>query len=127
MAKGARSSVKKRNRAKLRATVFGPVVDQRTKRLSAKLQELASKTLLKDTDMAEADLNLMAKPDQSSPSERDVSKEMDIDDNPKASKSQTGEGSSGTGRIQKRVRRKTRPSITFKAHPGKAKRIPKKR
>ncbi|KNG81984.1 GPI ethanolamine phosphate transferase 2 [Aspergillus nomiae NRRL 13137] len=42
MAKSVRASVQKRNRAKLRATVFGPVVDARTERLSAKLQELAS-------------------------------------------------------------------------------------
>lgn len=42
MAKGLRSSVRKRNKAKLRATVFGPAVDARTERLSAKLQELAS-------------------------------------------------------------------------------------
>lgn len=42
MAKSVRASVSKRNRAKLRATVFGPVVDARTERLAAKLQELAS-------------------------------------------------------------------------------------
>lgn len=42
MAKSVRASVSKRNKAKLRATVFGPVVDARTERLSAKLQELAS-------------------------------------------------------------------------------------
>jgi hypothetical protein len=41
MAKGLRSSVKKSNRTKLRARVFGPVVDARTERLSAKLLELA--------------------------------------------------------------------------------------
>lgn len=42
MAKSVRASVQKRNKAKLRATVFGPVVDARTERLSAKLLELAS-------------------------------------------------------------------------------------
>lgn len=42
MAKSVRASVSKRNKAKLRATVFGPAVDARTERLSAKLQELAS-------------------------------------------------------------------------------------
>jgi len=42
MAKSARASETKRNHAKLRATVFGPVSDARTARLSAKLQELAS-------------------------------------------------------------------------------------
>ena len=41
MAKGLRASVKKNNRNKLRARVFGPVEDARTQRLSAKLLELA--------------------------------------------------------------------------------------
>lgn len=45
MAKSVRSSTKKRNHAKLRSTVFGPVVDARTERLSAKLQELAAQPL----------------------------------------------------------------------------------
>lgn len=43
MAKGARASTVKRNNAKLRANVFGPVADERTARLSAKLQELIAK------------------------------------------------------------------------------------
>ena len=42
MAKGLRSSVKKANRSKLRARVFGPVENARTERLSAKLLELAA-------------------------------------------------------------------------------------
>lgn len=42
MAKSARSSVIKRNHAKLRATVFGPANDARIERLSAKLQEIAA-------------------------------------------------------------------------------------
>lgn len=42
MAKSVRASAQKRNKAKLRTTVFGPAVDARTERLSAKLQELAS-------------------------------------------------------------------------------------
>lgn len=43
MAKGLRSSVMKRNKAKLRAEVFVPIVDRRTERLSTKLQELVAK------------------------------------------------------------------------------------
>jgi hypothetical protein len=42
MAKSVRASVSKRNKAALRKTVFGPVVDARTERLAAKLQEIAS-------------------------------------------------------------------------------------
>lgn len=59
MAKGARSSVKKRNKATLRAAVFGPAADRRTERLSAKLQELSSQTLVKDAEMADAGFNLI--------------------------------------------------------------------
>ena len=42
MAKSVRANVSKRNRAKLRSTVFGPVDNARTERLSAKLQEIAA-------------------------------------------------------------------------------------
>lgn len=42
MAKSVRASVSKRNRANLRKKVFGPLVDARTERLAAKLQEIAS-------------------------------------------------------------------------------------
>jgi hypothetical protein len=42
MAKSVRASVSKRNRATLRKKVFGPVVDARTERLAAKLQEIAA-------------------------------------------------------------------------------------
>lgn len=42
MAKSIRASVGKRNRQNLRKKVFGPVVDARTERLAAKLQEIAS-------------------------------------------------------------------------------------
>lgn len=59
MAKGARSNTRKHNNAKLRATVFGPAVDQRTERLSAKLQELSSQPLSKDADMADVDFNVI--------------------------------------------------------------------
>jgi hypothetical protein len=50
MAKSSRSSVQKRNKAKLRATVFGPAADARTARLSAKLHELASQPRPKNSD-----------------------------------------------------------------------------
>ncbi|KAK5001241.1 hypothetical protein LTR66_000017 [Elasticomyces elasticus] len=42
MARSARSSVTKKNNAKLKARVFGPVENARTERLSAKLLELAA-------------------------------------------------------------------------------------
>ena len=43
MAKSQRASSRKRNNAALRSKIFGPATDARTERLSAKLQELASK------------------------------------------------------------------------------------
>ncbi len=43
MAKSTRASTRKRNNAALRSKIFGPAVDARTERLSAKLQELISK------------------------------------------------------------------------------------
>jgi hypothetical protein len=43
MAKSARASSTKRNNAAMRAKLYGPASDSRTERLSAKLQELASK------------------------------------------------------------------------------------
>ena len=60
MAKGARASSRKRNNAALRTKIFGPAVDARTERLSAKLQELVSKPkpveeriMLVDSEVAE--------------------------------------------------------------------------
>ncbi|OAX81139.1 hypothetical protein ACJ72_04522 [Emergomyces africanus] len=116
MAKGLRSSVIKRNKAKLRAEVFGPVVDRRTERLSAKLQELVAKP--KEVNMDDAD-----KLDVSKTGDIETGKEMDIDEQPGATKP----SAENTGRIQKRARRKTRPSITFAAHPQKAKRANKRK
>lgn len=54
MAKGLRASVRKENKAKLRATVFGPADDARTARLSAKLQELVSRP--KEAEMMDVNI-----------------------------------------------------------------------
>ncbi|KAK4918786.1 hypothetical protein LTR66_016846, partial [Elasticomyces elasticus] len=43
MAKSARASSRKKNNAALRTKIFGPAIDARTERLSAKLQELIAK------------------------------------------------------------------------------------
>lgn len=56
MAKSVRASVQKRNKAKLRSAVFGPAVDARTERLSAKLQELASQP--KPSDQIKSKTNM---------------------------------------------------------------------
>ena len=52
-----------------------------------------------------------------------VDAEMDIDDEAGAN---TSEGK-GSGKIQKRIRKKRRSKLTFKPHPGKAKRMAKKK
>ncbi|KAJ5701569.1 hypothetical protein N7488_009117 [Penicillium malachiteum] len=105
MAKSIRASVGKRNRANLRTKVFGPVVDARTERLAAKLQEIASQP----------------RPQVEKP-EMDVEEdntEMDIDT--KASSTKTRK----SGRVQKN--KKPRNSIVFKARPAKGKGISKKK
>lgn len=56
MAKSVRASVSKRNRAALRKKVFGPVVDARTERLAAKLQEIASQPKPEVPEKATMDL-----------------------------------------------------------------------
>lgn len=55
MAKSVRASVSKRNRANLRSTVFGPADNARTERLSAKLQEVASRPKPKDPNISDID------------------------------------------------------------------------
>jgi hypothetical protein len=56
MAKGLRASVTKRNKAKLRSRVFGPVEAARTERLSAKLMELVQQPKpTRDTEMLQVD------------------------------------------------------------------------
>ncbi|GLB20184.1 hypothetical protein AtubIFM61612_010111 [Aspergillus tubingensis] len=109
MAKSVRASVTKRNRAKLRATVFGPAVDARTERLSAKLQELASQPRPNE--------------EKSSMELDDATTNMDIDQG-------TAKGGHAhtrkSGRIQKR-HKKARSSIVFRPHPSKVKGNTKRR
>ena len=55
MAKSARSSNTKRNNRNLRTKVFGPAHDARLERLSAKLQEVASKPRVTEEKAMEVD------------------------------------------------------------------------
>ncbi|KAJ0414008.1 hypothetical protein BJY00DRAFT_319243 [Aspergillus carlsbadensis] len=127
MAKSVRASVQKRNKAKLRATVFGPVVDARTERLSAKLQELASQPKPNDQDKpksnAEAiEIDMQDGNPMTNTESNEGSTAMDID----TSKTSGNGSSQRSGRIQKR-QRKSRSSIVFKPHPSKARKISKKK
>jgi ribonuclease D len=55
MAKSARSSNTKRNNRNLRKKIFGPAHDARLERLSAKLQEVASKPNVTEEKAMEVD------------------------------------------------------------------------
>ncbi|KAJ5476007.1 hypothetical protein N7475_001736 [Penicillium sp. IBT 31633x] len=116
MAKSVRASVSKRNRANLRKKVFGPVVDARTERLAAKLQELASQPrpdppqkLNKNLAEDEADETAKAPTGD---------EEMDIDTVTSSKKK--------PARVQKR-NQKPRNSIVFKKRPSSNKKGPKRK
>ncbi|OJJ43712.1 hypothetical protein ASPZODRAFT_135716 [Penicilliopsis zonata CBS 506.65] len=113
MAKSTRSSITKRNRAKLRSTVFGPVSDARTARLSAKLEEIAAQP--------RPEVDQKKSPIESAATETE---NMDIDT--KTSGKLTNANSQKSRRVQKR-NKKARNSIVFQQHPSKAKRISKKK
>ncbi|KAK1149957.1 hypothetical protein N8T08_003513 [Aspergillus melleus] len=134
MAKSVRASVMKRNKAKLRATVFGPAVDARTERLSAKLQELASqpKPSNQETPNAEnkgtlldppmpAIIRLQRTEDNHAVAEVKPSEDMDID-------KVSTKSSQKSGRIHKRhSNRKNRSSIVFRPHQSKSKKGSKRK
>ncbi|KAL5337105.1 hypothetical protein BJX70DRAFT_400017 [Aspergillus crustosus] len=120
MAKSGRASIIKRNRAKLRSTVFGPAVDARTERLSAKLQELASHPKPSDQEKPKTTTDMDAQ-EESVKAGRADSESMDIDST-KINTSKTHR----SGRIQKR-QRKNRSSIVFKPHPSKIRKMPSKK
>ncbi|GIK06525.1 hypothetical protein Aspvir_002175 [Aspergillus viridinutans] len=117
MAKSVRASVSKRNRAKLRATVFGPAVDARTERLSAKLKDLASQPIIREqkTSSMESDptgTGSQVKSTDSKPSV--INEDMDVDT---MSVKHTQSRSQKLGRVQKR--KKARSSIVFHSHSSK--------
>ncbi|PYI26576.1 hypothetical protein BP00DRAFT_430213 [Aspergillus indologenus CBS 114.80] len=123
MAKSGRASVIKRNRANLRATVFGPAVDARTERLSAKLQELAAQPKPTEGNSKMEMDSTRSDGQASDPKARvaDSHEDMDIDQKPR----DTHGRSKKSGRIQKN--KKNRSSIVFRPHPSKAKRMSRKK
>ncbi|KAJ5628372.1 hypothetical protein N7490_010600 [Penicillium lividum] len=110
MARSIRASVGKRNRATLRKKVFGPVVDARTERLAAKLQELASQPRPKAPEV-KSDKTADQSSDAKAAALTDEA--MDVDTKPSKSRSRK------SGRVQKT--KKPRNNIVFKAHPSKGK------
>ncbi|EAW15837.1 DUF2423 domain-containing protein [Aspergillus fischeri NRRL 181] len=127
MAKSVRASVSKRNRAKLRATVFGPAVDARTERLSAKLKELASQPIIREHKTSSMELDptgtgsLLPQSETKSPRRNHIADigfrlDMDVDT---MSVKHTQSRSKKPGRVQKR--KKARSSIVFQSHPSKTK------
>ncbi|PLB34496.1 DUF2423 domain-containing protein [Aspergillus candidus] len=124
MAKSVRASVSKRNKAKLRATVFGPVVDARTERLSAKLQELASQPKTNEHEKSDVGSDTAGIDEQSGASGlSEYNEDMDLD---KASEKKTS--SQKSGRIHKRhSNRKNRSSITFTPRFQKSRKVSKRK
>lgn len=138
MAKSARSSVRKRNNAKLRSTVFGPAADARTARLSAKLQELAS---LPGPAQERKNANMEVDPEErvttqtsdemntAESTEEPGVEDMDVDymfGNKDTSKS--GSRKKKSNKIEKKNRRKkARNSITFRKPEGKQQRSLKRK
>ncbi|ETN40860.1 uncharacterized protein HMPREF1541_05140 [Cyphellophora europaea CBS 101466] len=78
MAKSQRASTRKRNNAALRSKVFGPAMDARTERLSAKLQELAAKPKPEDERAMAVDEQEVTKEEDSNATEANE-EEMDVD------------------------------------------------
>ncbi|KAF7587458.1 major facilitator super transporter protein [Aspergillus hancockii] len=128
MAKSVRASVQKRNKAKLRATVFGPVVDARTERLSAKLQELASQPKPNGLEKSDVELDVggtSSQEDNSGTKILQLNEDMDVDD---GSTKITQSRSHKSGRIHKRhSNRKNRSSIVFHPHQSKSKKSSKRK
>ncbi|KAE8548573.1 hypothetical protein EYB25_008954 [Talaromyces marneffei] len=114
MAKSIRSSTKKRNHAKLRSTVFGPVVDARTERLSAKLQELAAQPLKIETTKDAAEENTKTEAEA-----EDESDKMAIDE---SATTQSSSSKQRSNRVRKQPKRKPRNTMVFaKPHQVKLK------
>ncbi|KAI9368005.1 hypothetical protein BJX61DRAFT_251015 [Aspergillus egyptiacus] len=123
MAKSVRASVSKRNKAKLRATVFGPAADARTERLSAKLQELAAQPKperQQESKMQTEGTAIDTHGGDAKPNQAESNEEMDIDLSLKTGHSRR------TACIQKR-QRKNRSSIVFKPHPSKVRKVSRKK
>ncbi|EED12544.1 conserved hypothetical protein [Talaromyces stipitatus ATCC 10500] len=120
MAKSIRSSTKKRNHAKLRSTVFGPVADARTERLSAKLQELAAQPLKIETSKDSSEENT-----KTEAGVEDESDKMVIDESAATKSSSTKQRSN---RVRKQIKRKPRNKMVFsKPHQGKQQRKTQKK
>ncbi|KAI5310112.1 hypothetical protein KEM55_001561 [Ascosphaera atra] len=144
MAKGLRSHVKQKHKARLRNTVFAPVINARTERLSQRLRELAAQpreTVMEDAkteEPGEKELHIASlhkhfahgflaeEKDESSKQGAylpNASSAMELDEGATQEKPAASKRSS---RLQKRHRRKTRPAINFKPHPGKLRKASKK-
>ena len=124
MAKGLRASTRKRNSANLRTKVFDPIYNARTERLSAKLQELASKPRPETEKTMDVDQD--QDQDQEATAEQDTkletTEDMDVDGKSKEAH-RTG-SCRHSGRISKRAyKRKTKNSVVFPALVARQKRL----
>ncbi|KAI9761192.1 MAG: hypothetical protein M1840_001992 [Geoglossum simile] len=105
MAKSARSSVKKANKSKLRARVFGPVEIARTERLSAKLLQLATESAVARPD--DTAMELVDKEQQVHTED-----DMEVDEDPATATTHTIKTKTSR-QVQRKRRGKPSSSIVF--------------
>ncbi|KAF1981802.1 hypothetical protein K402DRAFT_398198 [Aulographum hederae CBS 113979] len=125
MSKGLRSTIKKQNKSRLRARVFGPVEAARTQRLSAKLVELAAQPKPESTKM-ELDKENQPKGQEAKASgdvtrqteDMDVDAEYDITGLPASSKSKSKTAAKKGARFPRR-RQKASNQLTFPSYSNR--------
>ncbi|KIX10463.1 uncharacterized protein Z518_01546 [Rhinocladiella mackenziei CBS 650.93] len=122
MAKSARASVTKRNHRNLRAKVFGPAHDARTERLSAKLQELATKP--RPNEDKAMDVDVSAEQEREQPTS-DNAEAMEVDGqgvNMKPVKSRS-EKTRSSRKVHKVSKRKAKNHISFPSERARRNKI----
>jgi len=127
MAKSARSSNTKRNNRNLRKKIFGPAHDARLERLSAKLQEVASKPNVTEEKAMEVDDTTQQAEEQPT---QDGAEEMEVDAEGVTSKPvKTRSEKNHAGRKEHRVgKKKERNMMVFASERArKAKMASKKK
>jgi len=102
-------------------------MDARTERLSIKLQELASKQLPRDANMADVEGNITGNQNEDQICDTKSGNDLNINEKPAITKQGSGATRpSDTNPIPKRTKRKKRSSIGFAKNLGHARRIRQK-
>ncbi|KAK5945016.1 hypothetical protein PMZ80_002219 [Knufia obscura] len=123
MAKSARASTKKRNNVALRKKVFGPAIDARTERLSAKLQEIANAPKPESEKKMDVDEDKEEKADVPAVTE-DQDEAMQWTG--LAGSATKQKRAKATGRLNKVAKRKPRNQVVFPSEMARKKRQAKR-